>query len=407
MAQTPDYFTQMLPGQMVFILGAAALLVFPISFLLLRLYRHAVLKSMDRRTGAAEDLPRVEEAPAAPSFKPAASLRIITLQETDDILLTPEARAYYDQAIGAPWRAAAVYSIGGAIFAASMTIAWFVSTKTQISPLRFLSNFWIFGWPLLLTLALIVGARVRTRLLLVPAYFCIYAILGIVALALSPKLSFTQLFVLWIIPNAPPTAMVLAYLARRVRAVGPLVFTVLFMAATGAIFSSQIIGSYNFVFRKIVSLPLNFSFDNQIFTGLYLHGSVVFSVIEWPLLREVMEGLFSLALGVTTYARFFTLRHLLGFAVFGALGWLLAQWIRARYERKKISDQSLTLDSLWLLFGIVYSTMLLLADRGPQWALACIVAFLAYKIAVAVGFAVAKDPGGGQGVRLLLLACSP
>jgi NhaP-type Na+/H+ or K+/H+ antiporter len=49
---------------------------------------------------------------------------------------------------------------------------------------------------------------------------------------------------------------------------------------------------------------------------------------------------------------------LLGLAVFGPIGWLTLRWIGARYERQKLSDQSITLDAIWLVFGIVESIVL-------------------------------------------------
>lgn len=34
------------------------------------------------------------------------------------------------------------------------------------------------------------------------------------------------------------------------------------------------------------------------------------------------------------------------------LGWLAATWIRYRYESKQITDQTVTIDSLWLLLTL-------------------------------------------------------
>ena len=73
---------------------------------------------------------------------------------------------------------------------------------------------------------------------------------------------------------------------------------------------------------------------------------------------------------------------LLGIVVFAALGWPLLRWIGRRYERKKLSDQSIMVDSICLLFGIVQSIGL--AFEGALWMLTGLVAFAAYKLIAAL-----------------------
>ena len=65
------------------------------------------------------------------------------------------------------------------------------------------------------------------------------------------------------------------------------------------------------------------------------------------------------------------------------LGWRLLVWIRNGYQHKSISDQSLAVDALWLLFASFYAVML--AFAGPGWALSAVVAFVIFKGAVEVG----------------------
>jgi hypothetical protein len=45
------------------------------------------------------------------------------------------------------------------------------------------------------------------------------------------------------------------------------------------------------------------------------------------------------------------------------LGWLAATWIRYRYESKQITDQTVTIDSLWLLLTLSQCVDLIL-ERG-------------------------------------------
>jgi hypothetical protein len=93
---------------------------------------------------------------------------------------------------------------------------------------------------------------------------------------------------------------------------------------------------------------------------------------------------------------------LFGFLCAGPIGWLTLKWIRRRYERKKISDETITLDAIWLLFGFIQSLML--ASQGVVWLFSGFVAFFAYKIIAWLGFSLIKaaDPTKAN-VRLLLL----
>jgi hypothetical protein len=91
----------------------------------------------------------------------------------------------------------------------------------------------------------------------------------------------------------------------------------------------------------------------------------------------------------------------LAFAAFCVLGWLLAVWIRRRYQRKAISDQSLTLDAIWLLFGATNS--IFLAFAGPVMVLTGAIAFLAYKLVARLGRRFLSAESGAQGTGLLFL----
>src|SRR5262249_31932356 len=67
----------------------------------------------------------------------------------------------------------------------------------------------------------------------------------------------------------------------------------------------------------------------------------------------------------------------------------------------KMSDQSIALDSIWLLFAISHAIDL--AVEGPTWFLSGLVAFLVYKVAVLCGFRLLHPNGASSNIRLLLL----
>jgi hypothetical protein len=89
--------------------------------------------------------------------------------------------------------------------------------------------------------------------------------------------------------------------------------------------------------------------------------------------------------------------------MFGLAGWATLQWIKSRYQQKKVNDRSIMLDAMWLLFGFVQS--LILVFEGAGWILAGLVAFLIYKIIVRIGFARVRRQAHPthKNFRLLLL----
>lgn len=361
---TTDPTTLALTGQLPFILSLGAVLALPISYFLLRLYRKALLKGMNRRS----ESPGEERAPArteragAP-VAPAGELRLNVIDAAASTGAGESAGPLFHHARSSPWRAGMIYGVGGIAFAAVMAFCFLRSSNTEFLPLRYLILLWAYSWPLVLTLSLVAATQQKTRLLLLAAHGVGFAILGAIGLARSPDSSVLQLAVLWLSTNLPPTLLMLVFLIRKVRAVGPLVITFLVLSLTGS---------------------------NLLLSVLDRHQGV---------LRSVAEVGFSLGLGGTGV--FWSL-ILIGFLLFAVLGWFALQWIRRRYLAKGINDQSLILDALWLLFGISYSIGL--AFEGAGWILSGLVAFGAYKAAVLAGFRAAR--GGestGRGARLLLL----
>lgn len=361
---TTDPTTIALTGQLPFILSTGAVLALPLSYLLLRLYRQSLLRGMSRRgdhPGEGGKTAGVQrERPAPPT---AGELQLKMIDASSSAGSGGGAGSLLGLSLSSPWRAGMVYGAGGVVFAAVMAFCFLRSSNTEFLPLRYLILLWVFSWPLVPTLALVAATRRRTRLLLAVAHGAVFVVLGAAALARSPDSSIGQLAVLWLSTNLPPTLLLVVFLIRRVRAVGPLVVTFMVMALTGS---------------------------NLLLSVLDRHQG---------LLRSVAGVGFSLGLGGTGV---FWALILIGFLLFAVLGWFALQWIRRRYLAKGMNDQSLILDALWLLFGISYSIGL--AFEGAAWILSGLVAFVAYKATVLAGFRL----GGGVGApprdaRLLIL----
>lgn len=345
MTEASDPVTVALTGNLSFNLLLAAVLTWPIAMGLLRLYTRAVRRSMRSQTPgtiSAIAPPPFETARDAGHGKPASSA---TLHDLPNASTSPGADMLLARLLAQSRHAALVYVIGGSAYALVMAAAHLLATGMEILPVRFSFLFWVFVWPVVLTVAIVAVATRPARFALTAAYFIGLSALGAVGMRSSPDLTWAQVFLMWILSDLPPTILLLTYLSRRVRAVGPLILTFMFLAVTGSGIAVSVGGSQDSYMRAIVSLA----------------GSV---------------GLGGTGALVALLA--------VGFLTFAAVGWMALAWIRRRYQAKQISDESVTVDAVWMLFAVVHSIGLVF--EHPLWALTGLAAFGAYKLCVHVGF---------------------
>jgi hypothetical protein len=363
MSQRSDALTVALTGQLPFILVIAAILALIASFLLLKLYRRSVIKSM-RRRGTSELLETKGFLPPEPEHQPNdAPLSFIFVDRV-------QARARNDgdklfrSARRRRWLTACVQTIAGVCFAATMTAAFLSAGKMDFSPFRFAFLTWINFWPALIAIDLIVSRSRGSRWFGLVGYFAMGAVIATVVLAKNPSLPVGQLLYLWLDLNAIPTILLLIFLNRRIRAVGPLVLVFMIIGVTGATLTTSLVGN------------------------------------NPNLLKAVGEISFAIGLGATGTVIGL---HLVGFAVFAIVGWLILDVLRQLYESKHISEQSINVDAMWLLFGIVNSIGLVF--QGYRWFASGFVAFAIYKLIGAVLFHLFGVPrrANKKGHRLLLL----
>lgn len=346
-----DTLTTVLTGHLFAVVLVAPALALLASLLLLRLYRRVVMRSMSARAGSSRTAQRTPGTPVPEREQFAAG--------------GVPAEVLYAGATRKPWRAAAVYAIAGSCYAAVMAAAYIVAWGVGFLPLRYLFLAWIFVWPVVLTVNLVASATRRARLATASIYFLVLATLGAIAIARSPEFGWGQVVVLWLINDGLASVLLLAFLNRRVRAVGPLVLILMIFAVTGSILTIAVASSSDAVLNSIVSFGLS----------LGLSGPDIFILLT-----------------------------LAGFAASGLLGWPALAWIRNQYEKKKVSDQSITLDAIWLLFGIAQSIPLVF--EGPAWILSGLVAFAVYKVVAWAGLPLLireRDPARKKSARLLVL----
>jgi hypothetical protein len=331
-------------GPIALVVLLALVLVLPISFGLIWLYRRAVLKSMRARASSLTN----ETDPLVTSNSPhqpaQSSPELSVVDAASRIPTGAGAAALYAEVLRAPWRTAAVYIVAGACYALILSVTALVSNGLEIVPLRLLTLFWIHFWPIVLTANLVAAATRRTKLATVVLYFLVFAAIIAVSLANSPEGSLGPLILAWVIYDLPATLLLLTFLNRRVRAVGPLVLIFMIVAVLGSQLALSLLAVSDEIIRALVSVVSIF--------GL---------------------GAYSVILGLSLF----------GFFIVWPVGWLILILIRRMYERKKVSDQSITLDAIWLMFG--FANSLLLASNGAIWILSGLLAFLGFKVVAWAG----------------------
>ena len=350
MSESADPVTLALTGVLPAGLIAGALLSYPLSRLLLGMYQRSIARSMAQRGGEGSSAKRPAVSAAGP---PTHQLQVLDARSS-----TQEAAPV----LNASWRAAIVYAVAGSAFAAVMTAAWLVATRDESMPLaKLLLLFWSYFWPAILTVNLASGLRHHHRVF-VAAYFGIYAVLVAIALARNPSMRWHELPLFWLLTNGPPTLLLGAFVARRIRAVGPMVLAFTIIAVIGSQVPATILSNDESSLRRVAELGFAAGFNaSGVFWGLMVAGLLVFA----------------------------------------AVGWVALRWAGSRYRRKLLSDQLVVIDAMWLLFAIVHSIGLVF--EGWPWIFSGLAAFAAFLAVRSAGFAVLRRSATPAARRLLLL----
>ena len=368
MTQGTDFATRLLPGALAISVIVAAALALAVSLGLLALYRRAVLRSMGTRGGDGVPASAPLDGSTAPDTPVRTALDVV--DHHSSVPTEPKAAGLHSELLRAPWRTAVVYAVAGSGYALVMAAVWSARANGFV-PHRTLLLLCVFAWPVVLTVNLVAATSWRTRATTAVVYFLVLAVVGALAVALSSEFGGGQVLLLWILVNLPTTALLMVFLNRRVRAVGPLVLSFMFLAVVGcnlALFAvAPDEGFFDLVFGVTSSLGLSSTF----LTAAIVLGTAI----------------------------------ALGLSVFALAGWLALRWIGHRYERKKLSDQSITLDAIWLMFAL--SSSVLLVFEGVAWMLfGLVVGFGVYKLVARGGLSLLRrrsspDPRESRGLLVL------
>ena len=332
--------TTALTGVLLFIILVSAPLTMIFSVFLLLLYRRAVIRSM--RGNGGSSMPG-EVAGAKVSAQESPPLRISMIKDT--VLLHGRAESAFDATSVSLQRLGLVYGVAGVVYALVLSLPWMITAGGGFPLVRLLWLFVCYAWPGVIVVVMAAATSSGQKQFIFTGYFLFVALIGVVVIARNPDSSVGQLFFFWLFANGAPTLLLATYFLRRIRAVGPLVLTFMVAGVTGAVVLTTIVGSSETMLRA--------------FTGI---------------------GVF-LGLGATPI---YVMINLLGFLLFGVFGWWLLGRLGYAYRAKRMSDQSLNLDALWMMFALFQS--ITLAFEGWVWIFTGLVAYILYKQITRIGF---------------------
>ena len=331
-----------LPGLLFIIASVAAVLSLAVSFVLLWRYRRAVVRSM-ASSGQGQSLdPPIDSARDAAGDggrRHPLQIEVVTADSSSAAVVKLSSGLASTSTLRV-----AVYGAAGVAFAMVFTIPWNFFLDGGFVPVRFL---WLtagYAWPVVMGLCLVVLNRRHDRLMCLGIYLLALVVLGAVALERNPGVTTGQLLQTWVLRNGIETLLSFCFLARPIRAVGPMVLAFVLAGTTGAAVSADFASKQISVLRVLVYLG----------DSLGLSAGVLLALV-----------------------------HAAGFVLFAFFGWWLLQWIGRRYRAKRISAQSLTMDALFVVFAALYAIDLLF--ESSFWALTGLVAFATYKFVTYVG----------------------
>jgi hypothetical protein len=352
-------------GAVLLVLLYAGALALVLGVLLLVLYRRTVGRLM-RSVASAAGPGGEREGGGGARRVPAARLTCaVESAEPAPAKLPPGSAMPVDAAL----RGAAIHAAAGAAFGLVATALLFTFSGTGFLPLRTASVAWAYAWPTVLALNLLWGPDRRRQLATVVGYAGVLALLCLWSVftdSLPTRIgpvafpAFANPALIWAI-YAAPSAFLLLFLNRTVRAIGPLLL----------IFAALV-----FLGRHVALVALGTPIGQQ--------------AAYWAFTSTGI-GAESLWLAVSGA----------GLAVGAGLGWLTIDRLAGDYAARRFSEQMLIVDTIWLLQALVLCSGLVF-ERGPL-GMAGLLAFAAYKAVTVVGFrrlSAGLDP---KPSRLLLL----
>lgn len=351
---------------------AASFLTLIASAWLLWRYRHAVARLMSAQAGDTGHRPVGSAQIERESALPLAGSAAIAADPVSGSREHPAADRLYRQAVSEPRRHACIHAVAGALFALLVGLAAFLAfsqaevnyLRAAAHPLQFLFMVWTVAWPIVLTTNIVAAAGRWNRWLNISIYGVLLVAVGALVALIPSEASIQagtvslpawsgetpiRLVAKWSVFNLAPTLLTVTFRNRRVRAVAPLVLSFMTVVAAGVL---------------------------GIIAAAFIYEDISVTAVDWA------AGTFGLSAFAALIGYLLLLCAIACF-LFGVVGWRLLVWMRNGYQRKTVSDQSLAIDAIWLIFGSFDAVILAMA--GPGWALSALVAFVVLKTAIRTG----------------------
>ncbi len=264
-------------------------------------------------------------------------------------------------------RLAMVYSAAGLACACILTFAFLLEAQVR-SPLAILIFLAIFSWPVILCWNHVAAWNFRTRRRNELIYAALIVALGLVSHSLRGTNSFVQVGMAFLVANLLVTLLILAFSLSAVRSVGPCIL---------ALTTSYIAGAW--VTIHVVAT----------------HSSTVLLLNKWT--DRLRLGVYSSVI----------IACFLIVLVFLPLGWFVMSLIVRSYNLNRGSDQSVQVDSIWLLFSLVQGIIICTPSPGSsgRGVVLGMLAFPVYLTVRSIGFAWLRksDVAAIPGISLLYL----
>ncbi len=334
-------------GLLFIVLAASSVLTLAGSWIVLWRYRRSVARAMST-SGSSTDAVALDSS-ARPDSRPTSRTGRSPV----------DAEALYRSAAEAPVLAAVCSGMAGLAYALVLAGAYVLAVPAARTPLRFTLTLWVDLWPVVIAAALTAPFFVRWIAVGTTAYFTPF-VLGTIALLLFPgpppasaeealRAAFDtvtprMMLVFWIMFAGLPTGVLLLFLNPRLRAVSPLLLAFSMLTTLGIV---------------------------TFWFGVYA-----------PPIKGIIVGLAGRLTSQWSIVALLAALAGLGVIAAGVVAWLALGWIRRAYVAKRVSDRSLALDALWVLFASYFAMQFVV--QGRIWLLAGVLAFAAYRVTLAV-----------------------
>lgn len=297
-------------GIFLFLLILTVPLSMLIAFILLRIYRNAVLKSMLNKPGLFEDEIQIPAGPPHP-FRIRGELAISLHYIETEASGYKHSNNLFDLSRTQLHSMSLVYLMAGCLHAAITTFLYLYFGNIAFLPVRTSIVFLIYLWPVIMMLIHIYYLSLIQKLTIVLIYF------GVVWLVMLNQLNLKDFLVLWLWITGVPTLIWLLLGNQKLRAIAPLVMASMFLLLFAALLLTGAGLQLALCFLETWSANLNIN----VLTAVVLIQLLVFYLV-WKLIKQLGKA----------------------------------------YANKRYSDQQIYFATWWLLYTLWVSNMFALSS---------------------------------------------